>query len=227
MEGWFKQLGIACTGLRNLEFLHTRFTFSGNAFDLVPLVITPESRLQSFSLVDVRNEDSPFFRALLDEIVHNTSLTRLRVDQDWRSACVDITGLVDKLSRYNWTLLEASDLTGSDTSAGMQLQTMLSRNRARSWPVIRGKLADLFLALAPLELPAYVILWISDWCPEFDTFARDQVSGLATTRDVLHGAKIRSLQKMYSARRRLLALRTSMLRWRERSKPTDNNKMNG
>jgi hypothetical protein len=46
-----------------------------------------------------------------------------------------------------------------------QLKAVLERNGAIYWPQVAPRLLDIAVALAPLTLPAYVVLEIIDWLP--------------------------------------------------------------
>jgi len=47
------------------------------------------------------------------------------------------------------------------------------RNASLRWPVVRNCLIDITIALAPLKLPTYVLLWIVNWLPDYEVVHSD------------------------------------------------------
>jgi hypothetical protein len=68
-----------------------------------------------------------------------------------------------------------------------------SRNKCLRWINVRTILADIYLALAPLKLPAYVMLWILDY-----------LEPMALAADHHHMKKITLLQNLINSRRSII-----------------------
>jgi hypothetical protein len=70
------------------------------------------------------------------------------------------------------------------------------RNEPLRWRNMRPIIIDLFIALAPLDLPLYTMLWIFDW-----------LEPMSVSPDHRHYAKVYLLEKLINSRRTVLAQR--------------------
>lgn len=68
----------------------------------------------------------------------------------------------------NYGLLSMPRFGRMTTIVSAQLNAICARNRELQWASVAPRIVDIVLALAPLELPAYVLLWIIDWLPHFE-----------------------------------------------------------
>jgi hypothetical protein len=71
-------------------------------------------------------------------------------------------------------------------------------NRRRKWILVHGIVRDHCMALMPLDLPAYVLLWLCDWLPN-----------VAVVTEI---KKIRLIENLIASRRRVLAARDAVVR---------------
>ena len=96
--------------------------------------------------------------------------------------------------------INASDGCGNTTALDVaylrcyEIRACLEEALANSWSrKAQREYLDIVIALAPLNLPAYILLWSLDWLPQF------------TSKPEL--AKIRLLECVYESRRRIVAQR--------------------
>ena len=62
------------------------------------------------------------------------------------------------MSSYSWSV--STDVA--------EIEAILKRNDSLRWRTVHPWLLDTCLAMSPLELPPYVLLWIVDWIPFFE-----------------------------------------------------------
>jgi hypothetical protein len=104
-------------------------------------------------------------------------------------------------SNYYITSLDILSLTNTDSIPMFismnKLSNICSRNKTVRWAVIHGRIVEMYLAFAPLELPVYVLLWIIDWLPPMS---------LAPEHN--HFKKVQLLQNLVASRCAVIARRS-------------------
>lgn len=64
---------------------------------------------------------------------------------------------------WNWSLL-----TFNMPRDNAFRNSIRERNRSLQWRLVQPKILDICVAMAPLQLPPYVLLWIIDWLPFYE-----------------------------------------------------------
>jgi hypothetical protein len=86
------------------------------------------------------------------------------------------------------------------TSTVLTLENYIERNRSLLWHNVHSQLVEFYLALAPLGLPTYIMLWIFDW-----------LSPMTIAPEHNHVRKIRLLEGLVVSRRKMLSMRNAIM----------------
>lgn len=132
--------------------------------------------------------------AALIELLQNNK-TIVGVDLRDNVLCGNI-GLVMflALESCNYTLTKV--LVDADCES-LELQHMCARNSVYQWRTVHGIILDTVLALEPLQLTAYVLLWILDFFPHWE------VAHTEYRKVTLIVAIINSMRRIKAARTRV------------------------
>lgn len=165
--------GVRCPPHLTLLFCDALATVGNNA-------------LTSLSL-DVVSSDA--LTTLGHWLCANTSLQSLTV-QTLSVLRLELEQFILTIYDFNFTLCYLSW-----SSLALPRQARFSaRNIDLRWQVVHKVILETVVAMAPLALPAYVLLWIIDWLPDYDK---------------VHGAlkKVSLIQSIIESTRRVLAAR--------------------
>jgi hypothetical protein len=120
-----------------------------------------------------------------------------KVSAEGGSRCLEILDSNYILCSY-YLFLETQEFFDGKTCQTYTPYGFIARNRNLRWMNIHVILTDIYLSLAPLNLPAYVLLWILDY-----------LEPMALKVDHHHLKKINHLQSLVNSRRSVIENRKS------------------
>lgn len=95
---------------------------------------------------------------MVEALANNYTLTRFDIDDGWRCCCC--AALVVALNAPNCA--GAAQLSAQQRGA---IEQQMRTNRQLTWRKVHALIVDVVVALFPLRLPVYVVLWIVDFLP--------------------------------------------------------------
>jgi hypothetical protein len=95
----------------------------------------------------------------------NTTITSAKFGRGHCNEYRPAAAFCDLLWANNYTLCELDFELGWRLDIDFEVARLCKRNTALAWPSVQRLIIDIVVALAPLNLPGYVLLWIIDWLP--------------------------------------------------------------